>query len=112
MDANESRLVTTTLAPSHISPLNKPESGVNRSATNRTPGTDRRFIYSENSTPRIQGAPMRSNGRSVPRPTDTPPACKISNPGYKISARNERKFGDGFTHGKPVTSNQSRRLQF
>src|SRR6267378_1550282 len=100
MDANESRLVTTTL-----SPLNNPESGVKRSGTNRTPGTDRRFIYSENSAPRIQGAPMRSNGRSVPRPTDIPPACKISKPGYKISAVIERRFGEGSTQGKPVASN-------
>src|SRR3981189_43453 len=112
MDANESRLVTMTLAPSHNSPLNKPESRGKGSGTNRTPDTKWRVIYWENSAPRIQGAPMRSNGRSVPRPTDTPPACKISRPGYKISALSERRVGEGSPHGKPVASNKSRRLQF
>src|ERR1017187_4649237 len=102
MDCKEARSVTATLAPSHITPLYRPESGVNRSDRKRTPRIDRRFMYPANSSPCIHGAPKRSNGLSVPRPTDTPPACKISRPGYKTSASVERRFGDGSTQDKPV----------
>src|SRR5258708_2855044 len=111
MDSNEARSVTVTPAPSHICPAYGLESGVNRSAINRTPGTDRRFISLTNASLPIHGAPTRSKGLSVPRPTDSPPACRISKPGYKISAENERKFGEGFTHGNPESSNHYRRRQ-
>ena len=60
----------------------------------------------------IHGAPICSNGVSVPRPTEMFVPSIAPMPGYSVAATMFRMFGDGFTHGRPVSSNHSSRRQF
>src|SRR5580698_8013030 len=109
--SNPLRSVRITFTPEHGCPLYSLDVGVNVTGTNRTPAIPRAFKYAASSFPLIQGAPTNSNGVSVPRPTETFVPSIRATPGYRAASITLRKFGDGFTHTRPVESNQSPRCQ-
>ena len=49
----------------------------------------------------IHGAPIRSNGVSVPRPVARLVASRSPTPGYKIASVRLRMLGDGLIHDEP-----------
>src|SRR4051812_1239496 len=51
-----------------------------------------------------QGAPMRRNGVSDPRPSDTFVPSISAVPGYTRAASGERRFGEGATQARPVSA--------
>ena len=74
-----------------------------RIGTTRTPGGFARLTRSASSRSRIHGAPITSNGVSVPRPTETLVVSNRPMPGYSTAAVSDRMFGDGLTHARPVS---------
>ena len=67
------------------------------------------FSVSARRTPSIQGAPICSNGVSVPRPTEMFVPSIAPMPGYTVAWIRLRMFGDGLIQEGPVSSNQSSR---
>src|SRR6185312_11379415 len=85
------------------------ELGVKVTGTKRTPEIFLAFRYWASSFPLIHGAPMISNGVSVPRPTEIFVNSTSAIPGYNVVCVRSRRFGEGFTQASPVESNQSPR---
>ena len=54
---------------------------------------------------------MSSNGRVVPRPSEIFVPSKSTVPEYTIAVSSVGMFGDGITHGKPVSSKCIGRFQ-
>ena len=79
-------------------------SGVKRMGTKRTPAKPAWFSARASRMPSSHGAPISSNGVSVPRPTDKFVISNRPIPGYKTASAKLRMFGDGLTHSWPVRS--------
>src|ERR1700679_2967958 len=110
-DLKLSRFVTVNATPWHSCPAYGPDCGVKDVTEKLTVGIDRFFNSAGRSVERIHGAPNSRNAVSVPRPTDTPPVCRISIPGYGTRFEIAGKFGDGGIHGSPVIQYISPRRQ-
>ena len=76
------------------------------------PGSALAFSAAASAAPSIHGAPICSNGVSVPRPTEMLVPSIAPMPGYSVAATRLRMLGDGFTQARPVSSNHSSRRQF
>src|SRR5262245_33626603 len=98
--------------PRHSSFLKTDALGLKLTGTNLTPGSRRAFKYAESFWPSNQGAPMISNGVSVPRPTDRFVVSSKPIPGYRVASVRLRMFGEGLIQVSPVASNHIERRQF
>src|SRR5260370_25946104 len=84
--------------------------GVKLVGTKRTSVMFLAFRYSASWRALTQGAPMISNGVSVPRPTEIFVPSTSPTLGYKVASFKLRKLGEGLTQSTDVESNQSPRI--
>src|SRR6266571_6458480 len=97
--------------PPHSSFANFDDLGVNLTGTKRTPASPARLSASARFDPLTHGAPISSNGVSVPRPTERFVVSSRPIPGYNRAAVRLRMFGDGLIQLRLVESNHIARRQ-
>src|SRR5207249_1564307 len=100
--SNDWRSSTYTCTPPTVFPVYLENVGVKYASLNDTPGNFARFSASDNFHPSIYGAPINSNGRVVPRPSDRLVPSINPMPGYTVAVSSVGMLGDGGTQGSPV----------
>src|SRR5690606_20098279 len=98
------RSVTWNCAPAHSCPANLWNVGWKYASRKCTPGRPSRFSLAHRSRASIHGAPNSSKGLVVPRASETLVASNKHIPGYTTAVSTVGMFGDGRTHGNPVSS--------